>query len=191
MKQINHFKRKIRAHFENASDEQYTSGLHWYREARKFCLGISEQYDVPLIKVIGILAALSPNNRWARNKIDLELFLENPSVKTKVCTFMGQREKAVRIYFMHNPHAYIQDALCIKEILNGTKTKNFFENILDHKTSRQVTVDVWAFRSCGVDEKTKYINDITLAYQEVAEELDLRPHQLQAVCWAVVRGSHA
>ena len=48
---------------------------------------------------------------------------------------------------------------------------------------------MWAFRSVGAEEKLKNVSLVTQAYQEVANELNIVPHQLQAVVWGVIRGS--
>lgn len=181
MSNLSLFKRRIKRHFKNAS---HTKGIYWYQNAHQYAVMLSNLTGYPLHTVIGVMAALSPNNKWERNKLDTELFLNAPYLKTKVCTFMSQRKKAFNI--VHNK--LLPDEI-LKE-LNGTKTKNFFDNIYNYRLSQNVTVDMWAYRSCGVEQKTKYIKDITLAYQQVAKELKIMPHQLQAVVWGVVRGSH-
>ena len=48
---------------------------------------------------------------------------------------------------------------------------------------------MWAYRSVNVEPKQKYYKQVQQAYQNVAKELNLVPHQLQAVVWGVVRGS--
>ena len=48
---------------------------------------------------------------------------------------------------------------------------------------------MWAFRSVGAEEKLKNVKNVTQAYQEVAKELNIQAHQLQAVVWGVIRGS--
>lgn len=186
MKQLGHFKRRILKHYKAATEVEQVVGSNWYFEAHEFCRDTAKLFDVPMIKVVGILAALSPNNKWERNKIDLKLFLDTPSVHTKVCTFTNQRYKAVDIYWANDLNNQR-----VVDVLKGIKTSNFFSNILEPWTSKAVTVDMWAFRSCGVEPKAKYIKDVTQAYLEVSEQLNLKPHQLQAIVWGVVRGSHA
>lgn len=183
MRTINKYKRSIIKLFNNTSRDNLDNGLTWYQDAHLVAHGLSKKYNLPLFKVVGIMAALSPNNKWERNKIDTELFILRPSLDTKVCTFKKQREKALDIYNVCNsPYEVLM-------VLRGVKTCNFFRNILDYDTSEHVTVDMWAFRSVGVEPKTKYIKDITEAYQQVANELALKPHQVQAVVWGVIRGS--
>ena len=183
MNTIASHKNKIFKLFNQTSRDNLDNGLNWYKDAHKYALMLSKKHNVTLTKVIGIMAALSPNNKWDRNKIDTDLFLSVPSLETKVCTFMNQRKKAMSIYFGSGS---VED---IEKVLNGIKTKNFFNNIMFHDTCDNVTVDMWAFRSVGVEPKTKNIKAVTLAYKQVAGYLDLQPHQVQAVVWGVVRGS--
>lgn len=183
MRQIIKHKRKIKKLFNASTQENYDNGMTWYQDANDVARQLSLKHGIGIQRVIGIMAALSPNNKWERNKIDTDLFLSKPSLTTKVCTFMNQRKKALEIYY---GTGLTKD---IEKTLNGIKTKNFFNNILWYAVSDKVTVDMWAFRSVQVEEKLKNVPLVTQAYQEVANELNIQPHQLQAVVWGVVRGS--
>ena len=44
----------------------------WYRSALNIAGRIADRYDMRIETVAGVLAALSPNNRWERNIIDAE-----------------------------------------------------------------------------------------------------------------------
>jgi hypothetical protein len=177
------YKSKIITVFNSTTRDNLDNGMTWYRQAFDHAILLNKKHGIGIVKTVGILAALSPNNKWARNKIDADLFLSNPSLDTKVCTFMGQREKALAIY---NCNGYPLEVECI---LNGVKTCNFFNNILFFASCDRVTVDMWAFRSVGAEEKLKNVPLVTQAYTEVAQELNIQPHQLQAVVWGVVRGN--
>ena len=183
MGQITDYKRKIRIHYNASTLENERSGLEWYKNAHKFALELSMHFSVTIEVTCGVIAALSPNNRWERNKLDAYNLLFEPFISTKCCTFLPQRQKALKI-ISESPSS---DE--ILTILKGIKTQNFFSNMVNPETSENVTVDMWAFRSVGVDSKSKYIGDVTTAYKEVANELKLKPHQLQAIVWGVVRGS--
>lgn len=170
-------------HFNKASLDQVREGLTWYENANNEAKLISQTYNVPLNKVIGVMAALSPNNKWQQNIFDTWNLIETPSLETKCCTFLGQRQKALDIL---NSEGTFKEILTI---LNGTKTKNFFRNIVNYDSSNTVTVDMWAYRSVNLPPKQKFYQPIELAYQNVARNLNLLPHQLQAVVWGVVRGA--
>ena len=183
MKTITSHKRKIVKLFNNTTRDNLDSGMSWYENANMVAQLLASMHEISIVKVVGIMAALSPNNKWARNQIDTDKFLSNPSLETKVCTFINQRKKALAIY---HSKGTVEE---IEGILNGIKTKNFFNNILFYGDSDHVTVDMWAFRSVGVEEKLKNVPLVTQAYTEVANELNIQPHQLQAVVWGVIRGS--
>jgi len=183
MNTLKQHKNKIIALFNKTTRENLDNGFDWYELANNHAKMLSEKHGIELNKVIGIMAALSPNNKWARNKIDTDLFLSVPSLETKVCTFTNQRKKALAIYHCDG------QVETIEKILKGIKTTNFFNNILFYDTCTRVTVDMWAFRSVGVEEKLKNVKAVTQAYTEVANELNIQPHQLQAVVWGVIRGS--
>lgn len=164
---------------------------NWYYEVNEFCLSLSEIYDVPLIKVTGIMSALSPNNTFSSNCKSLERFLKYKGM-CRVTTFHGQKEKAKQILFMENP---TEDK--IKSILGGLKTQAFFENLYRPHTSRAVTVDIWQIRwakSIGlIPEKgtltPKRYRLIADMVTKVANDLQLLPHQYQALTWYETRGA--
>ena len=173
----------ITKHYNSASLEQIREGTTWYEKAHIEATILSQAYGVPLPKVIGVMAALSPNNKWSRNIIDTWNLLESPCITTKCCTFTKQRQKALDILSGSGREAEIL------EILNGTKTKHFFTNISYYLDSQSVTVDMWAYRSVELEPKQKYYKQVEQAYKNVAQKMNLLPHQLQAVVWGVVRGS--
>lgn len=166
--------------FEKASLTQYMHGLDWYAIAYTKAERLAERYELPLFKVIGVLAALSPNNKWERNLKDADLFLATPSLDTKVCTFKNQRIKALAILQADNE-------VHVEKILNGRKTISFFQNIMYHSTSRLVTVDLWMFRIAELPHKKQNYEVISKAVSNVSKKNSVLPHQLQAVVWTVVR----
>jgi len=183
--QLHELKTQIKEHYSKADLENLQLGLTWYERAHNECKLLSMTFGVPLSKVVGVVAALSPNNKWQRNLHDAWDFLDKPSLDTKVCTFTNQRKKALAILESDGENETIEG------ILKGTKTRNFFHNILNFKTSNRVTVDIWAYRSVSLEEKQKNYKIVSQAYSEVATEYKLKPHQLQAVVWGVVRGKIA
>ncbi len=163
----------------------------WYYDVNEFCLSLSEIYDLPLIKVCGIMSALSPNNTFKTNCMSLERFLKHKG-NCKVTCFNNQKEKAKEILFMDNP---TEDK--IKNVLGGLKTQAFFENLYRPQTSRAVTVDIWQIRwakSIGlIPEKgtltPKRYRRIADMVTKVANDLQLKPHEYQALTWYETRGS--
>lgn len=165
--------------------------INWYYEVNDFCQSLSEIYDIPLIKVSGIMSALSPNNTFASNCKSLEKFLKYKT-DCKVTTFNGQKNKAIEIYFMESPTEEK-----IKKVLGGLKTQSFFENIYRPHTSTSVTIDLWMIRwakTIGImpekasltPKRYRMISDMV---KKVALDLHLkRPHEMQALLWVKERG---
>lgn len=176
---INKYKRNIRRVYKNVSVESIDSGMGWYWEARKWSLDVSRQYGVPLYKVVGILSALSPRNRWERNKLDTIEVIKH-GLQATVATFNPNKRKAVKILACKESE--------VLEILNGQKTKSFYSNIYN-SVDQEVTIDVWALRVVGLESSltSKRYKEISEAFKVVAKELDIMPKQLQALTWEAVR----
>lgn len=166
-------------------------GKNWYFEVNDYCKTLSEIYNVPLIKVAGIMSALSPNNTFKSNVKSLEKFLKTKG-NCKVTCFNSQKNKAIKILNTNN-HNYND----ILELLGkGLKTRAFFCNIYQPHKSIKVTVDRWAHRwgeqkgivPSGKVLTNKRYNEIQKAMQEYAGELNILPHQFQAIAWVDLRG---
>jgi len=169
-------------HYINASEEQLSHGFTWYKKANRICVKLSIKHDLPVYKVVGILSALSPRNKWERNIIDCESVIIH-GMKARVCTFNANKEKAVKIL-------NCEDESEAFRLLNGRKVQSFYNNILKPKKVSTVTVDVHAMRSVGLNRapnKTLY-DQVEEAYTELGELLGMLPHEAQAVIWGVVRG---
>ena len=50
-----------------ATPEEKRDGVVWYARALADCMRIADDSEVPLHIVVGVCAALSPNNKWDRN----------------------------------------------------------------------------------------------------------------------------
>lgn len=166
-------------------------GKNWYFEVNDYCKTLSEIYNIPLIKVAGIMSALSPNNTFKSNVRSLERFLTNKG-NCKVTCFDSQKNKAIRI-LNTNDDSYDN----ILELLGkGLKTRAFFCNIYQPHKSKKVTVDRWAHRwgeqigivPIGKVLTNKRYKEIEIAMQEYAKELNILPHQFQAMAWVELRG---
>ena len=164
----------------------------WYNEINEYCLHLSNGFDIPLIKVAGILSALSPQNKFEQNCKDLERFLYTRGTSS-ASTFNKQKDKAFTILYCEN---YSEEI--IKDILGkkAYKTRAFFENIYRPETSKAVTVDLWQIRWAKAMEiipqkgvltpkRYKIISD---AVTKQANELNIKPHQFQAQTWIEIRG---
>lgn len=179
---INKYKRNIRKSYKAVKLKDIEAGMGWYWEARKWCVKVSKEHNVKLFRVVGILAALSPRNRWERNKADtISVILKGE--KAVVATFNPNKAKAVRVLSCKESE--------VLKVLNGLKVKSFYSNIYNAYDDK-VTIDVWAARVAGLEGglTSKRYGEIGEAFRVVARELDIMPKQLQALTWGVLRDSY-
>lgn len=163
-----------------------TKSQDWYFRVNEYCQTISETYNVPLIKVAGIMSALSPNNTFASNVKSLEAFIRTKG-NCKVSTYGQQKIKALTIY--NSPDTISINE--VKKILGGLKTMAFFDNMLRPETSQDVTIDLWMIRHFGIKGSLtpKRYKDASNKIKDLAKELNLLPHQVQAKLWVDIRGN--
>ena len=164
---------------------------NWYFEINDYCKTLSDHYNIPLIKIAGMLSALSPNNTFRHNIVSLEKFIRTNG-KCKVTTFNGQKNKALKI-LNSKKELTIDEAKYIlgnnKDI--ALKTKAFFDNIVRPHTSQEVTVDLWMIRWAKIEGSLtpKRYKDTANKIKELAQELGILPHMVQAKLWVDIRGN--
>ena len=61
--------------YRDADATQYNEGLLWYSDAQRAAYDIAEKYDVPVYIAVAVIAALSPNNKWARNLVNADALI--------------------------------------------------------------------------------------------------------------------
>ena len=192
--------RHIAAMLALASQADLSQGIEWYARAERLGHRLAHQYGCTFEQAVGVIAALSPNNRWARNCTDAESMIQAWSVgadplAVKVCTYGAMRAKAAQILALASP-----DRETIAGILNGRKITAFFLSITGRADA--VCVDGHAYAiwlgqrvpttktpSLGV----KLYAEIARAYVLVAKRSQqlcgeqLTPAQVQAVTWVTYR----
>ena len=175
--------KQLLKHYHSATKDQHQRGMGWYIKANEICVKLAYEYKVPLVQVVGIMAALSPNNKWERNIKDTESFLKN-GMDAKVCTFGANKRKADDIKNLPTCLPY-----AVTAILKGPKTTAFFWNIYKPLQNHHVTLDMWALRAAGFSSKAKVKErrECDAAYREAAKKAGVRLHELQAVIWNVIR----
>lgn len=195
--------RYIAGMLQLATQADLAAGIEWYARAERFAQRLSAEYGCTFEQAVGVIAALSPNNRWNRNCTDAEAMAAawhagiDPET-VKVCTYGANRAKAAAILALEAP---TQDG--IAAILNGRKVTAFFLSI----TGRQdaVCVDGHAFAIWLGQRVTttktpaiglKLYREIARAYCLVAKRSEalcgeaLTPAQVQAVTWVTYRRLH-
>ncbi len=196
--QLSHNAREIVAKFTLATSQEVQLGCDWYPSALKIAARIGEKYDLSAQTVAGVIAALSPNNRWERNIIDAENIIKcwraggtrSDLLAVKVCTYGKMKEKAIDI--LTTPIG-----VNIKETLKGKKIVEFF-NCITNPLLNDVCIDghaysVWFGQRLTMKEvpaigkklrhqiKTDYCD----ATAFINEELDTAytPADIQAITW--------
>jgi len=158
----------------------------WYINAHKIADDIATLYGIPVFKVVGVIAALSPRNKWYRNIIDTNNLINaviNNLPLPSIATYGRQVKKAIDIINCHN------QAECLHHIGKGLKTLSFYHNImLDFD---YVTIDIWIARAAGLckyaPSKVEYV-EIANTIKLIARELNIQPAIVQAGIWVAVRG---
>jgi hypothetical protein len=183
-----------------ASVADIEQGKNWYQRAYDLSVKLIHAYPVTLGQAIGVIAALSPNNKWERNCQDAESIIKaytsgaDPRL-VKVCTYNNNKEKAIKILEMESP-----DSEAIQEILSGQKVVAFYRCISGYKDT--VCVDghayaIWLGERVPTTQtpsigKALYAA-ITRSYILASEKSDeivgryLTPAEVQAITWVTYR----
>lgn len=181
-----------------ASDKN--QGSDWYARALTFAQQLSTLYDIEAATIVGVIAALSPRNRWERNMQDAESMVKVAAsggnhkdlMNLKVCTFKTGKEKAARILSEN-----VTDKAELLAILKGPKLQEFFNCILGD--SGDVCIDGHAYSIWVGDRITlanvpsigkKLRQTIKADYQAAAAILGVQPHVVQAITWVCWKRIH-
>ena len=135
--------REIVAKFPLATSQEVQLGVDWYASALNIAGRIASKYHIRVEVAAGVIAALSPNNRWERNIIDAEAIIkcwaaggtDEDILAVKCCTYTAMRQKALDILTRDIP---------IVEILNGAKIVEFF-NCITNSALNDVCIDGHAY----------------------------------------------
>lgn len=173
-------KRRLKTFFEVANSEHIQSGKDWYPKMREW---VRYNSDLDLYKSVGIFAALSPQMSVDANKELFKQYLSNGRAKhygilNAKCDAIMQAKTICEVY----------------KILNGKKIRAFYMNILFPNKATETTLDRHALaclfqlpdKVTTVDNynmTVKQYNIFSGIYIELASELGLLPHQLQAITW--------
>ena len=179
-----------------ATPDEVKHGMTWYHQALCECTKISKRQDIPLHIVVGVVAALSPNNKWDRNLSNAEsliaAYLAGDHMESvKVSTYHKMKEKAWGILDMIPTYGET------KVLLNGQKIVCFFENIMGENTC---TIDgharniAYLERIGLTDDKTnigkKEYAILQDAYRQAAHDCGIKAYEMQAITWVAWRRIH-
>ena len=179
---VEQFAKNIEKVYLQANTKEVNEGLTWYGRTREFCEDAAFKYNLPVWKVALMVSALSPRNKWSRNKQDTLDVIRN-GLDATCATFNLNKEKACRIFHA----ASLKEGLDI--LGKGKKTRAFFMNIYNYN-SNKVCVDSWACRiaKLGKDTPTvKQYRELEKAYRLVAAKYNHVPMDVQAITWVTYR----
>ena len=128
----------IIAKFALATTEEVVSGQQWYKNANEIASRLARNNNITTAKAAGVLAALSPNNKWERNCHDAEQLIqayihgdEDDARNINVCTYGAMKEKAIKILNIRTEiNEPSKETYEIIKILNGPKIIEFYNCIM-------------------------------------------------------------
>lgn len=172
-------------------------GIPYYERLRNTITSVRQHYyhsaHIDRLALIGVFAALSPNNDEMGNFRDLTTMcdahkdgLSYDSIS--ITSYPKNKEKARRILNGEYP----------LDVLRGPKTRAFFHNILDPNGRQHVTVDghmfsIWHGKRYKMKEaimSEKLYHQISSDYKQAAKKVHLVPCQLQSVLWLAWKRIH-
>lgn len=189
----------IKAVYQLATLTEQQDGITWYPNALEIAEELGRRHNLGgQLKAIGVIAALSPRNRWERNVQDADALIAafnaggpEQAMLTKVCTFGANKAKAIRILQLQ--HASETEILTI---LSGPKLQEFYNCIYG---LTDVCIDghafcIWAANRTGLADVpaigVKLRREIKSDYRAAAKELGIEPSACQAVTWVAWRRIH-
>ena len=194
--------RNIQAILDLASSSEIVEGKLWYPTANQIAVHLAETYGCAFYEAVGVLSALSPRNKWSRNKIDAERTINayisggsSAALENKVCTFTSNKKKAITILEANEGKESV-DWQDILDILSGAKLCEFANCI---KGNPDITIDghAWCiWEGCRSSLKDvpritkKSREQIKEDYRQVALANEMEGFELQAITWVTYRRIH-
>ena len=193
-------KNRILKIYNLATGDEVKQGLLWYSTANYIASGMAKDLGISPETAIGIIAALSPNNHWAKNLIDARALIEGFQ------SGLGQEEIKVSTYHAMKSKAWsiLEDDLsCHSSILtrlNGRKIRSFYECISGFEASCCIDGHArniaYGERVSLTDNKTnigvKEYSNLQESYYRAAKKVlvngeALKAYQMQAITWVTWR----
>lgn len=169
--------RLLRLH-EAASADVLEAGRLWYPTAEGVIANMSREFAIGRPTVAGIVAVLSPQQRWRTNVASARRVLEG--FPREAAGYRDNRVKAERLHAGESPLL----------VLGGDKVTNFWANLNGSRTA--VTIDRWV-QAAAVgfsyphQPKQKRYARIARAYDAAAAIVDETPREFQSIVWQIVR----
>ena len=179
--------------YNSANDDDAKAGLNWYDDANASAQTIADNCGLPLHVVAGVIAALSPTNKWHRNLTDAAnmcaVFVAGGyEADVTVCTYKTMRAKAWRI--LEACGDYDQTL----SLLKGPKISDFYRCIMLDRTACCIDGHAWCI--AHNDRRTmqevpnigvKARKALQGAYAEAGRLVGAPAYVMQAVAWCAWR----
>ena len=192
--------KNIQAIYQLATTTERIDGEAWYPIAGAIAAELADNYGLTQAQAIGVIAALSPRNRWKRNVQDAESLIQafisggpEQARLTKVCTFGANKAKAIRILEMDCSVTGMTEVL---DMLSGPKLREFARCIagLDDVCIDGHAFCIWAANRTGLKDVpaigVKLRREIKADYAAAAKVIGQSPATVQAVTWCAWRRIH-
>ena len=188
---------RLLTHWAEATADDLAAGLAWYGRAEQAAQSLADDTSLSPRSAAGIIAALSPRNRWS----------VNVAQAAQVIIARENGEDCPRVSTTHNRSLAwkIAHGADPADVLGGPKVRAFFANITgDHDA---VTVDTWAYRAATGDFRPHPTKNgpymfaeipapqgaeydlVARAFRECAKIVGVTSREFQAAVWVHVRGA--
>jgi len=207
---------KILATFHKANPNIIIDGIDWYERAKKTCKIIAKDTGLNIRIVVGVVAALSPNNKWTKNIIDAQnlclTFVNSGNIdEVKVSTYGAMKRKALEVLELSNEYPLNATNrrkgnaldLRVEQVLNGQKITAFYQCIMGEDScciDGHAKNIYYGKRYNLTDPKTnvtkKEFRVISEAYREATKVINkmhgtqYKAYHVQAITWTQWRIDH-
>lgn len=182
---------RLVAWFKESTEQERTDGMLWYKEAQSFVWETASQLEYTNYEVACIVAILSPNNKWERNKIDTITVLKAFRAglghdQVKVCTYNANKKKAFDFLAGNVDLSY-----------KSPKTHSFAMNV-GLNSPDHITIDKWHLRACVTTPKDGIVDcmesctaaqyrRVEAITADLAHQLGFKGYELQAIIWVTIK----
>lgn len=208
--QFSHITADIRIVIKGMDSVTAAKSAGWYFEANAFAAEMAAKHNVSIEVAAGIISAVSPRMPWLRNKKVADIILSEFRNYGSLSAIDAAKEIGQALSANVALAVRIARGEDIANVLTGIKRQSFYNNIVSPHNGDSVTVDTWMINSLvrvyglAKKEAEKVIRAsetamggtgigyflIAEAVRNVAKEMEMHAHQIQAMYWVALAGNH-